>query len=152
MNTRTEDELIDHLLVNSIVDSETGCILWQGCVAGRGYGVTCWQGKQVYVHRIAYQFEYPNEILNVVRHTCDIPNCWKIEHLVNGTTLDNVLDKVAKGRQPRGSLMHNAAFTEEQILEIRSSPLNLYQLADLYSVTPSNIHYIRVRKTWKHVL
>lgn len=40
---------------------------------------------------------------------------------------------------------------EGQITEIRNSNLNLYQLAEKYKVTPSTIHYIRAKKTWKHV-
>jgi len=147
--SRTQEELIEHLLENSVYDESSGCILWQGCTAGNG--VTCWQGKQVYIHRLAYHFEHPEEKLDVIRHTCDTPNCWNLEHLRNGTTLDNVLDKVIKGRQPRGSAMHNAAFTEDDIVDIRNSPLNLYELGDKYAVNPVTIFYIRKRKTWKHV-
>lgn len=103
------------------------------------------------MHKIAYQFEKPDEIQDVVRHTCDTPNCWRIEHLINGTTLDNIRDKVLKGRQPKGSGVHNSVFKEADIVEIRLSPLNLYQLGEKYSVTPSTIHYIKTRKTWQHV-
>lgn len=148
---RTQDQLIDHLLSRSIYDESTGCILWQGSVAGKGYGVTCWQSKQVYIHRIAYQFEYPNEEIEVIRHTCDTPNCWNIEHLRNGSTQDNVDDKVNKRRHIYGSDNYNAKFTEDDIRVIRSSELNLYELAVQYDVSPSNIHYIRSFKTWKHV-
>lgn len=152
MIQRTWQELVDHLMENSIYDEDSGCLLWMGCTAGRGYGVTCWQGKQVYVHRIAYKFEYPDEKIDVIRHTCDTPNCWRIEHLCNGTTLDNISDKINKGRQPIGAQVHNAAFHDDQIREIRASPLNLYELAAVYKVTPSTIHYIRARKTWKHII
>lgn len=148
---RTQDELIEHLLSNSIVNEDTGCILWQGCVAGKGYGVTCWQGKQVYVHRIAFLFEYPNEKIDVIRHTCDTPNCWRIDHLVNGTIQENIDDMVTKNRHMHGSNHYKTRFTDSQILEIRNSALNLYQLAMKYDVTPSNIFYIRKRKTWKHI-
>lgn len=151
MERRTEDELIEHLLANSILDEETGCVLWQGSVAGKGYGVTCWQAKQVYIHRIVYQFMHLNEEMKVIRHSCDTPNCWRIDHLFNGTTQDNVDDKINKKRHVFGSASHNASFRESQIIEIRNSPLNLYQLGEIYKVTPSTIHYIRARKTWKHV-
>lgn len=143
--------MIEHLFACTEIDHDSGCFLWQGCVAGRGYGVTCWEGKQVYVHRLAYKFEKPDEKLDVIRHTCDTPNCWRVHHLVNGTTQDNVDDKVIKGRHIFGSNNYNARFTENQIVEIRASNLNLYELGDLYNVTPSTIHYIRARKTWKHV-
>jgi hypothetical protein len=151
MQQRTEEELIDHIFANSFYDEETGCYLWQGCVAGEGYGVTCWESKQVYIHRIIYQFDNPNEIINVIRHTCDTPNCWCPDHLRNGTTQDNVNDKVLKGRHIFGSANYNARFTENDIRIIRGSELNIYQLAKAYDVTPSNIHYIRTYKTWRHV-
>lgn len=68
---RSQDELIQHLFDRSILNEDTGCILWQGCTAGKGYGVVGYQGRQQYVHRLAYQFENPNEELNIIRHTCD---------------------------------------------------------------------------------
>jgi hypothetical protein len=151
MPRRTQDELIDHLLTRSVFDEKTGCLLWQGPIAGKGYGVTCWQGKQVYIHRIAYHFEYPDEAIDVIRHTCDTPNCWRIEHLVNGTTAENRADMLNKRRHAHGSGIANAAFKDSQIIEIRESSMNLYQLAFIHKVTPSTIHYIRTRKTWKHV-
>lgn len=149
---RTKEQLIDHLYKMSTFRATTNCLLWNGCKAGRGYGVIGWEGKQAYIHRVVYQLEHPNEVLDVVRHTCDTPNCWNIEHLINGTTAENIADKVSKKRHIYGSEIHNSALTEDDVLKIRSSPLNLYQLANLYKVTPSTIHYVRARKTWKHVL
>ena len=128
------------------------CILWQGPRAGRGYGVISWQGKQVYIHRLIFQLHNPEAILDVVRHTCDTPNCWDIDHLINGTTADNVDDKVTKLRHVFGSQYNNVKFTEDDIRAIRASDKNIYTLAGEYSVSPSNIHYIRSRKTWKHII
>jgi len=150
--SRTQEELLEALFARSIPNEVTGCLLWQGPVAGKGYGITCWQGKQVYIHRIAYHFANPTEKLDVIRHTCDTPNCWAEDHLRNGTTADNVADKIAKGRMPIGeSLSNTSKFTEEQIREIRSSQMNLYAAAAHYGCTASNIYYIRARKSWKHV-
>ena len=149
---RTLDELIDHLLDNSIVDEVTGCILWQGCTAGKGYGVIHFEGRQMYIHRLAYSIEYPNEKLDVIRHSCDTPNCWRIEHLFNGSTQDNVDDKVLKKRHIFGKDNYNSHLTEQDIKDIRSSSLNLYRLAEKYNVTASNIYYIRTKKTWRHVI
>ena len=45
-----------------------------GHTAGEGYGVISWQGKQVYIHRLVFQ-QIKGHLPEVVRHTCDIPNC-----------------------------------------------------------------------------
>ena len=146
------DDLINHLFELSTINQETGCILYHGPKSGKGYGSICWNGGQYYVHRIAYQIDHPNEELNVIRHSCDTPNCWRVEHLANGTTQDNVNDKVRRERQPRGETMYSSVVTEDIVRDIRSSKLNLYQLAMKHNITPSNVHYIRARKTWKHVI
>jgi hypothetical protein len=149
---RSKNELLTALYKRSIIDPKTGCLLWQGATSGQmGYGVTCWQGKQTYIHRLIYSFAHPEEILEIVRHTCDTPRCWNIEHLLNGTTADNVMDKIERGRHIYGSENYNAKFSEDQIIDIRNSSLNIYELGVIYKVTPSTIHYIRARKTWKHV-
>lgn len=151
MRTRTAEELIDHLLANSIYDEDTGCVLWLGCTAGKGYGVTCFESKQVYIHRFAYWYEHPDEEIDTVRHSCDTPACWRIEHLTNGTRLENVQDMVIKKRHMHGGNNYNTTLDESKIVDIRNSNLNLYELGNLYNVTPSTIHYIKTRKTWKHV-
>lgn len=150
--TRSIDQLVEQLFAKSIYNEDTGCYLWQGCTAGKGYGVIHWSGKQWYVHRLAYHLENPTEQLDVIRHICDTPNCWTLAHLINGTTAENVADKLAKSRHVFGSANHNAAFTEDQIREIRASTQNLHRLGEKYRVTPSTIHYIRSGKTWRHVV
>lgn len=150
-NEEQLDDLAHKLWAKS---EEVGeCILWNGGKSGQmGYGVTWFNGKQVYIHRLIYHIHNPDAILDVVRHTCDVPNCWNIDHLINGTTADNVQDKMDKMRHLFGSKCYNAKFTDQDIKDIRASELNLYQLAKQYNVTASNIYYIRVRKTWTHVL
>src|SRR6267154_5593390 len=95
------------------------CILWLGSASGKGYGVISWMGRQAYIHRLIYHFHNPNEILDVIRHTCDTPNCWHIDHLRNGTTADNVADKIAKARHIFGTQSYNSHLTEKDIIAIR---------------------------------
>lgn len=61
--------------------------------AGEGYGVICYQGKQIYIHRLIYEYVF-GELPNIIRHSCDTPNCWNPDHLHDGTHADNVADKV----------------------------------------------------------
>lgn len=149
------DAEIDNLAQRLWARSEEfgDCIIWNGPTSGQmAYGVINWQSKQVYIHRLIYQLHNPDAVLDIVRHSCDTPRCWNIDHLINGTTAENVEDKVSKLRHVFGSRNYNAKFTDDDIRAIRASDKNIYTLAGEYDVTPSNIHYIRARKTWKHVL
>lgn len=144
------DNLAERLWSKTVEYGE--CLLWGGASAGKGYGVINWQGKQVYIHRLIFQLHNPDEVLDVVRHTCDTPACWNIDHLINGTTANNVDDKVSKLRHVFGEHNHNTKFTDDDIRRIRAiTGKTIYQIAHEFRVTPSNIHYIRSGKTWKHV-
>jgi hypothetical protein len=91
-----------------IPEPNSGCLLWEGAVAGAGYGVIGRNGKSVYVHRVAWeeaQRAIPDGMQ--VLHRCDVPACCNIEHLFLGTVADNMRDKSAKGRV-RGGGAFNA--------------------------------------------
>lgn len=80
-----------------------GCWLWQGALLPKGYGQFTIGHQRGYAHRFSYELAHgpvPPDMF--VCHTCDNPRCVNPAHLFSGTTLDNVRDKVAKGRQPRG--------------------------------------------------
>lgn len=55
----------------------------------------------------------------VVRHTCDNTRCINPEHLIIGTTQDNVDDKVRRGRQLRGVTIASSIATDLVVKEIR---------------------------------
>jgi hypothetical protein len=127
------------------------CLLWDGPKSGKGYGVIGWLGRQIYIHRLVYSLHHPDEELKIIRHSCDTPNCWHINHLFNGTTQDNVDDKVAKQRHIFGSDNYNTVLSETDISIIRSDTRKLREIAAEYGVVPATICYIKARKTWKHV-
>lgn len=51
------------------------------------------------LHRLVYQLRHGDLSSGmVVRHTCDNSRCINPDHLVRGTQLENMQDKVARGR------------------------------------------------------
>lgn len=97
------------------------CIEWQGCTDNFGYGLKRVGSKVWRIHRLAYTLEHgeiPKRL--VVRHKCDNPKCYNVEHLELGTRGDNDKDRDTRGRTARGSQASSAKLTPEQVKEIRS--------------------------------
>ena len=93
-----------------LVDRSGDCWLWVGSVDRYGYGlfravnVRSQPTERVRAHRFAYAMAHgvaiPDEL--VVRHRCDNPGCVRPEHLLLGTTADNVKDRTDRGRSACG--------------------------------------------------
>lgn len=83
------------------VGEQDDCWLWTGAVCGKGYGVfkVRKDGRRTDVrcHRFTFLLthgRYPG----TARHTCDTPLCCNPGHIVDGTRLDNVRDRVERDR------------------------------------------------------
>jgi len=92
-------------------------------------------------------------------HRCDNPSCFEPSHLFEGTTRDNMVDKVTKGRCCRqvlqsrgGSGNSNSKLTADMIQEIRISHESYQWLATKFGVNKSCIQKICKGLTWKHLL
>jgi len=123
-------------------------------------------GKKIRSHRVAYEL-YVGPIVPIegadyrgtcVMHKCDNPACVNPEHLMLGTHLDNMTDKMQKGRfvsRPLlGAKHQNSKLTADDIPLIRS--LNyvgagLQQIADVFAVSRGTIHKVLTGSTWNHV-
>ncbi len=110
----------DLLTMYSTPDVTTGCILWTGRTRKKGYGVMQVAGKALSSHRVAYELEYGPipEGLHIL-HKCDTPACINPLHLFAGTNAENIKDKQAKGRQPKGEEVGGSFLKEDQIREIK---------------------------------
>ena len=63
----------------------------------------------------------------------------------------NMRDKDSHGTQVVGEVHFKAKLTEQDVREIRASSATERELAFTYAVSQVAIHFIRTRKTWKHV-
>lgn len=132
----------------------TNCKVWDKAVDPCGYGRKWSDGKMHLVHRLEWVKTY-GEIPKglVVRHKCDNPSCYNIEHLELGTPKDNSGDMVARGRSKAGSKNHNSILTEEIVREVRKKALTMRQkdIAAEYGLSIACVSQVVNFKSWKHV-
>lgn len=149
------------------------CWLWTRAKDSCGYGNFRIGGRSGHVylaHRISYALAHGTTPTDKsVLHSCDTPACVNPAHLWLGTQLDNMRDCAAKGRTRilvgdespwrthpermiRGEKQWQAKLNDDAVRDILSSPhLHINELAKRYNVTPTTVHFVRVRRTWKHV-
>ena len=134
------------------------CWMWQAGTNPDGYGViltgsrTDGTRRPQFAHRVVY-FLTHGRWPEKTRHTCDNPGCCNPAHLLEGTHFENMQDKLARGRQPRGEGHCNAKLTEEQVRSIRAQKpyKSLAELSKMYGVAGPVICNIVNRKAWAHV-
>lgn len=74
------------------------CWRWVGCKVPKGYGQIWINGKMENAHRYAFFLAYGYYPEPQGRHTCDNPGCVRFDHILAGTQLDNMRDKIERGR------------------------------------------------------
>lgn len=139
-------------------EGDGGCDLWCGQLDKDGYGRFKWDGEPTRANITAYElFIGPVPEGHVVRHSCDHPRCvrWRgpRPHLGTGTHLDNMDDKVRRGRQ-RGSekipRQQVEALRERATKgRLRGKKINLAREAKRLGVSKSTISMALKGKTWK---
>lgn len=109
--------------------------------------------RSVAAHRLSYEIHVgpiPDELC--VCHRCDNPRCINPDHLFLGTKKENADDRDHKGRLKkapirRGQAHAQSKLTDQQRLEIASSPATSTVLAKVYGVDASTIRSIK--REWK---
>lgn len=94
----------------------TPCVEWAACRDKDGYGIRRFDGRKQPAHRVAWQLAHgaiPAGLF--VLHSCDNPPCVNVRHLRLGTHLDNMRERDAKGRQPKGDT-HGLRLHPEAVL------------------------------------
>jgi hypothetical protein len=95
---RPFDRLLQQRLArHSVIDPQTGCILWTACRNNRGYGLVSCHGRLRSAHRAAWMAQHgPIPTGLFVLHRCDVRTCINQDHLFLGTQKDNMADLAAK--------------------------------------------------------
>lgn len=117
--------LADRFHEKYIVDENTGCWLWSGCITRNGYGQLRMNGKPKSAHRVSWFLhnqEMPPAGLDVC-HKCDVRHCVNPACLFIGTRQDNMQDAKRKGRTRSGNLKGEnhgqAKLTQKEVDVIR---------------------------------
>jgi hypothetical protein len=144
------------------VNKTSNCWYWKASKRN-GYGAFKFEGKVISAHRFSYTISYgiiPQGKL--ICHHCDNKLCVKPLHLFLGTSKDNVVDAIQKGRMNPIAPTNGKKFqsgekhpfhklTDKQVISIRKeyeNPLiSLKKLAIKYCVDKSLIWQIVRRKT-----
>ena len=89
----------------------------------------------------------------VVCHRCDNPRCCNPQHLFVGTPMQNDADRVAKGRQCRGSKVHTAVLDEGIVLQIRdiAKMFGTVEAARMFGFPYDRVYDVHRRNTWRHL-
>lgn len=123
----------------------------------QGYG-QFYVGKAILAHVFAYETKHGEGSSQgfMVCHSCDNPPCCNPKHLFKGTALDNMRDKIAKGRDRavRGEECSWAKLTTTDVKKIKrqiQTGVVQRKIAKNFAVTPSLITYIKNGKAWGHV-
>jgi hypothetical protein len=132
-------------------EPNSGCHLWLGGVDKDGYGKFRINGCDFKAHRVARALAGKDVPDTPLLHTCDVPCCANEAHGRPGTQLDNIADKVAKGRQAKGERQGNAKLTEADVIDIYMSDEPQIPIAAKYGIRQAQVSSIRRGATWKHV-
>ena len=142
----------------SKVNKDTGTDCWEWTASTqKGYG-TFWTGRILMrAHRFSWCIHDSDVTTLHVLHHCDNRLCVNPNHLFTGTNLDNIKDRVEKGRSGANGLYGEthgkAKLTDHDVVEIRRLYPDVQQvhLAERYGITQGQISAIIRRASWRHL-
>lgn len=136
----------------SMPEPNTGCWLWMSYGNRKDYGQIVVSRVTHGAHRASWTvFKGPIPAGMQVLHKCDTPPCVNPDHLFLGSDLDNVKDRVAKGRSSssKGTGHHLSKLDDDQVIFIFQSEMKNTVLAKLFGVTRQAIRAIKIQESWR---
>lgn len=137
-------------LINKVlIDPETECWNFTGCVQSNGYARLTYQRQTMGAHRWSY-IAFVGDITAGmdVCHKCDNRKCINPSHLFLGTRKDNMVDAKIKGRTARGLQLPQSKLSEsdkQEIIELVKTGLHYKDIAPLYGVTRHSIGCVAIK-------
>lgn len=134
------------------VKKTDSCWIWGGLKNENNYGMGNLNRKQQRAHRISWELHngaIPSGLF--VCHKCDNPPCVNPEHLFLGTNLDNIKDRVAKGRSHRA----NAKLTPFDVFIIKdliAINIPIKEIKSLFQVSRQAINDIKFNRRWASII
>lgn len=134
----------------------TGCVHWNGGLVN-GYGAFKLFGKDLRAHRAAWLMAGRSLTPGLhLLHSCDNRRCINVDHLHEGTNLQNMREKVERGRQPRGQKHARGEgcgqaklnWAAVKLIRETESVASQQLLADAFGVSQSTISLVRSRRRW----
>jgi hypothetical protein len=129
------------------------CAEWCGTKTSAGYGTIRDGGKPIYAHRYAWFLATGAWPTGVILHRCDNPGCVRVDHLRDGTQLDNMRDMVSKDRQARGERNGHAKLTADDaraVRILRILGLTSQAISTRLGMTAGSIRSIWNGANWRH--
>ena len=128
---------------------EESCWEWTGALSKLEYGMVRYKGKTKSAHQIAFLLS-GGQICEgqVIRHKCDNRKCCNPGHLVVGTQLHNVRDRME--RNPPKDEKWRMKLSDEQVADIRRSSGTLRSIAAHYAVSVALVSQIKTFKNRKN--
>ena len=144
--------ILERFKENIKISKKTECWIWTGSFFQSGYGRIMFDYTNYRAHRLSYLLHI-GQIADdlVVCHKCDNKKCVNPSHLFLGTVLDNVKDRVEKGRTAKNEKAAKCKLSNRQVNNIRKMKGRLTVIAKKYKVAPSTIERIRNNKNRKGI-
>ncbi len=129
------------------------CWIFTGHKDEDGYGRLSIEGHRQFAHRYVFFLTHGHYPEPIGRHTCDNPPCCRPEHIIEGTSQDNVADRQERGRQwhPKGELHGASKLTEDVVRQIKYGTEMGSVIAATYNISRGLVTMIRQGKRWSHI-